>query len=398
MKPFGISYWGDVNPFTGYGNAMQGNLMALRTLGFTEEHIRVLGGVGTDIRDAYNDPLLKPYLGYNDDRVEAEVHIVHMNLLRAGSYHSKVSAKGNVLVTAWETDRLPTKTKADTAYGKWDVQDALPIWDQIWVPSEDQRQLILDLVPDAVVYAIPHALTLPPADGKRVEGTTTFYYIGSWDERKGVQDLVRAYFSTGWTVNDPVELLIHTPPWPGNSAADHTRRVHDDIKVLRKQIGDEVPRFRVSTTKRPLWEISKMHQQSDVFVTASRAEGFCIPIIDAFAAGNMAIASDALLERFRDFDEVTFPVECDKRPVAALPQYLGYELDHQWHEPRLADLVEAFKDAHEVQLCNKRPYPVVTETAVLSLEECARSRFSAQAVGRCMEEPLERLAAKIELS
>jgi glycosyltransferase involved in cell wall biosynthesis len=353
---YSIRYWADLNLTSGYHTAARGMLRALAACGFGPDRVRVVGTSVEDMAQAYADKDLAPYLDAARERPADIVNIVHANILDAGRFHTTLDRRYNILVTAWEVDALPTRTQAKTAYGERSAVEALKLFDQIWVPKRETVELMVDAGVEAEkVQLLPHPLLRVPAApaNKASNDRFRFYYIGSWDERKDVATLLQAYFLTGWSVLDPVELLIHTPPAPGVAGHRHTERVTEAFGLLQKQAGsDRLPNVGLLTTRRSRRWVEDFHAMGHCFVTASRGEGFCLPAAEAAAAGNLLVLPQHVESPFRDYPGWR-TVASQAESVPPLSQYRGYELGHKWWRTDLESLrramIAAFEDRHLVE-------------------------------------------------
>jgi glycosyltransferase involved in cell wall biosynthesis len=110
-------------------------------------------------------------------------------------------------------------------------------------------------------------------------------YVGRMAGNKRVVDLVRALPIVRARFPHARLLLVgddKTPPYPQLVA--EARREAEALGV-----GDAV----IFTGQLPLDELVALYQTCDLFVTASRHEGFCIPVIEALACGTPVVGANA---------------------------------------------------------------------------------------------------------
>jgi glycosyltransferase involved in cell wall biosynthesis len=139
-----------------------------------------------------------------------------------------------------------------------------------------------------------------------------------------------------------------------------------------------LPPFGLLTTARSYEEMYAFHRQHNIFVTASRGEGFCLPIVEALAFGNQVIASGPWLDDLRAVikdDNSLWTVPVQSVPITPMPECRGYELDHRWWEPDVDKLIAALRVANGA--CDPR-----TASAV-------RGYYSPAAVGIALRERLK---------
>lgn len=357
--PYPIRYVGDCG-ISGRGYSMRGNLAALREVGITEEQIDVMPWPPSMSlqRDWFYDRFLR--LRDRPSFVDTpKVNIIDVRLTDVGQFWT--AGWYNVVVADWDTDRLPE-----------DVVEAINRCDEVWTASENViwtlRQSGVELPALVIPPALqPELLETPPKHVApdiapevhphvgphefKHTAPVYFYYIGDWSERTNVDGLLQAYVATGWRRDDPVELLIHSP--------GHRRR----IALL-----DGAPIARVLTTLKSYSWVCKLHQMNHVFVTATRADGFCLPAWEAAAVGNLVIVPEDALE--------TPPgaLTYETRLTAA-----GAPPGQKWWEPDLDDLTRQFRVAFDLI----RAGWLGTDWAV-----AARKQVSPGAVGERLKERL----------
>jgi glycosyltransferase involved in cell wall biosynthesis len=143
-----------------------------------------------------------------------------------------------------------------------------------------------------------------------------------------------------------------------------------------------LPPFGLLTTARSYEEMYAFHRQHNIFVTASRGEGFCIPIVEALAFGNQVIASGPWLNDLKQVvqdDSSLVVVPTTSVPITPMPECRGYELDHRWWEPDVDKLVAALRAA--TGCCDSKVAAAV------------REHYSPAAVGLVVKERLEAINA-----
>jgi len=364
--PYLIRYVGDCNA-SGHGYAMRGNIAALLTLGIPEEQIDILPwpvGTGMTHDWFYNRFLCareRPlFHGSN------HLNIINTHLPDVGRFWT--AGWYNVVVAAWETNALPKGTFA-TGHGKSEtVVASLNKCDEIWATTERVGLTLKQSGVTIPIFIIPHALQpelldtpvkevqpdfapkLHPYVGPEDLKHTTpvlFYYVGGWNDRKNVHGLLQAYFATGWTPADPVELVIHSVASGGDMEAQkaHAFITQTQFAALRDSLPSpyDAPIVRVLTDQKPYSWVCKLHQINHVFITATRGEGFCLPAWEAAAAGNMVVLPQDAVPPIT----CSYNVPTELRPITAMPEVQGYELGQHWWESRVEDMTKAFRQAFD---------------------------------------------------
>lgn len=172
---------------------------------------------------------------------------------------------------------------------------------ETWVPTEWHRKLYMqsgcvnvralpEVVDDTVF--VPKTIRPDALPGTR----TTFLSVFQWQQRKGPDVLLRAYWDA-FNKYDRVVLRIRSkvPGWAGlpfdnakGGVAFYARRfrnTHPDELAPVEVIDDG----RSETTRE---DMASLYRQADAFVLPSRGEGWCLPCAEAMASNTLLIASD----------------------------------------------------------------------------------------------------------
>lgn len=399
--PYLIRVVGDCNT-SGHGYAMRGLISAMEAVGIEPEQIDILPWPIYE-GELVNDWFYRQYMcarkrplfrGSN----HVNLMVVHPPELArfwtAGWY--------NIAAVTWETDRLPKATFKTPEGANRTIVETLNRCEEVWVPSESVKRVFVRDGVEKPVFVIPHALprelldrpikTKPPVvapelhpyvgpERHRDKSPVCFYYVGSWDDRKNVTGLLRAYFETGWSPADPVELVLHTVPSNRTRGAKeaHAFLSQSCFEELRQALPDpySAPIVHLLTEPKPYSWICDLHERNHVFITATRGEGFCLPVWEALAIGNMVIATQGAVD-----GTYTYPVPSEIRPITPMPNVVGYELGQKWYEPKPEELVSAFK--HAFDRVQAGDVPIWHDIA-----QRVRDQVSPAGVGKLVGERLE---------
>ena len=153
--------------------------------------------------------------------------------------------------------------------------------DAVICVSEKLKNAVQRLCPDKRVDVIPNVISkemTPISKTKR--DFTRFVYVGKIDDVKQVDILVRA-FSQVCTMDEHCRLVI-----VGNGHRQRSvKRLVRDLNIQdRVTFYGNVPRKRVG----------EILNGCDFFVTATRLETFCVPIIEAWYCGLPVIIPDSI--------------------------------------------------------------------------------------------------------
>jgi hypothetical protein len=388
-----IRYFCDPNE-TGYGCAARGYLQALQAVGLGPDRVRAVPAI-TTVTEAFDDddPAAPFFFGEGFPAGEDRINIVHLNPGMLRQYWTPLESRYNIALCAWETDALP-KVEVE---GKTVVDD-MNRFDEVWAPTAFVKKVFEDSGVTVPIFVLPHPVReeiLAIGFKKDRAKNIGFYTIGSWNARKNVECLLRAYWSTGWMITSPVRLTLHlTPPARDPRSVEvHSYLVRDGVNQIRDAVPDphDLPQFTLSTVPKHFqWMINKLHRPNHIFVTASRGEGACLPAIEAAAMGNVVIGGGgpALDDLFEVAHPLCAKLESRQVPITPMPECKGYELDQNWWEVGSRDLGEVMQC---VASDLKEHGPPSAESV-----ERVRHHYSPGRIGKLMLERLEHAAGVVE--
>lgn len=165
--------------------------------------------------------------------------------------------------------------------------------DEIWADSrENFEELLRQGDYEARTLIVPLAVT-PLVRARLAEkptNTIEMLYVGRFFESKGVRDVVRAAALLRDRSDIPFRIRLL-----GNlnfSDPDYVASVRDEIQRLNVQ---EHVDFVGSVTQ---YELAEAYGRAHIYVTGSRHEGFCVPVIEALAAGCLPVSYNISNLRF----------------------------------------------------------------------------------------------------
>jgi hypothetical protein len=424
---------------SGYGNAARGYIQALRTLGIDGTTCRVVPvmaptsapapmdvspeshddnfqrvfnqatgghdpGVGSamstvfESEDPFNPYIMGAWPG--DDLI----NIVHLNPGMAHTYYTPIGNRYNILVTAWETDRLTRRSYKLGDQKRTMVQD-INDFDEVWVPTTSLKAIFETCGVTKPIFVIPHAireevLAIPPKKtgipiGKDVP--VGFYAIGPWNARKNHLDLIRAYYATKWTISDRVRLQLFTLPVvrDAQSVEAHEWIANDAIRNLKEASpGDKLDLPALSLMAAPrryMQHIKQAHVANHVFITASRGEGFCLPALDAAALGNHVVGGFPALEDLAEHAPGLVTILDSRQvPITPMPEVAGYEFDHEWWESPIKALTAEFRGLK--QWVQEEPLDMDEDV------QAVRDHYCPVTIGKLIQARLEHAVDVIESS
>lgn len=362
----------DISPGTGSNNATRGLVQALETLGYTIDTLHLVGAVNISFDYLHDEPdWLSKYLYAPWPETES-INLVHLNPGLVGDFWTK--GRLNIAYCAWETDSLP-KAEYDINGERRTVVGDLNKFDQIWVPVSFLVDVFKRSGVTKPIHVVRHALQrelldrpvqpLPPVP------PTVFYTIGSWNARKNLDGLLRAYLTSGWNISSPVKLTVHAVPSSRDlrSIEAHQIVAHEAVKNLVSALAGGAPPFGMLTTPRSYREVLELHERGHVFVTMSHGEGFGLPLVEALALGRRAIGGGPWLDEI-SVSSLT-KLAAVKTPITPMPECRGYELDQSWWAIDPKDMVTAMQSTD-----------VIGPEELKWTAEKVREAYSPEAVGR----------------
>lgn len=157
--------------------------------------------------------------------------------------------------------------------------------DEVWADSrENLEELARQHVIGDHIHVVPLAV-IPPAVAKLEDKPTDLIellYVGRFAVSKGIIDLVKAAAQLKSLTDTPFRLRL-----VGNmrlSDQDYVSSIQREIK----KAGLEDVVEMVGTASNDM--LAEAFKTSHIYVTASRHEGFCVPVIEALASGCIPVS------------------------------------------------------------------------------------------------------------
>jgi len=231
--------------------------------------------------------------------------------------------------------------------------------DRIWVPSSfltntfaaagiPKNKLKVVPIPIDTHFYDPYVVEPLQIDGFR-KPAFTFLSIFKFEERKGVEFLLRAYWEE-FSSDDDVSLVILTylfdvPNDMKRNEGEIVSRFYAQANefggdILQRWEDGKLPHIQIITEELKMEDMPKLYKTADAFVLPTRGEGFGMPIQEAMAMELCAIAtnwsgpSDFLLPEF------SFPIG-----VELMEDALSFQ--GQWARPSVSQLRSAMRTVFE---------------------------------------------------
>ncbi len=164
--------------------------------------------------------------------------------------------------------------------------------DQVWVPTQWGRQILMNhglaadlirVVPEGIDPLCFHPKVAPHPQICALDGFR-FLTVGKWEARKGMVELLRA-FDDAFTTTDRVFLIVHSAV---KVQALQSVNVHDEIGKLGLQHPEKI--VIIETPLTTPHDMARLYTACDAYVSAAKAEGWGLPLLEAMACGLPVIA------------------------------------------------------------------------------------------------------------
>jgi len=259
--------------------------------------------------------------------------------------------------TVWETDRLPAGWPA-----------LINQLDAVIVPTELNREVFYRSGVKVPILVVPH---LPRQFDQSASATARgnlrkrlrelgdrriFYTISTWQERKGIAFLIKA-FTEAFTQQEPVALVIKTTRFDLEQVRhDHGYEGHrirtwvQLAAILGRTIlrlGRQPPPIYLLTAELLDDELQALHEMGDCYVSLSRAEGWGLGAFEAAWLGKPVVVTGwggptAFLtpETAYFVDYSLVPIHLAVHSAVAKASYTS---DQSWAEPDIGSAVSALR-------------------------------------------------------
>jgi glycosyltransferase involved in cell wall biosynthesis len=212
--------------------------------------------------------------------------------LVAGSPPSPADAVG--VAQQWPPSFEPPSGGPFVLYQPWEFGAAPRAWveairetvDEVWTPSAASRAAFVEAgVAPELVHVVPNGVDLSrfrpegPARLLPRSAGTVFLFVGGTIHRKGVDLLLDAY-GQAFEPGDDVLLVVKS----FGGAGVYRGMVAEDAVSSFAARGD-TPAVVLLRDDVPYDEMPALYRAADVLVQPYRAEGFCLPALEALACG-----------------------------------------------------------------------------------------------------------------
>jgi len=214
--------------------------------------------------------------------------------------------------------------------------------DEVWVPSEFNRQGFLRSGLQRPVHVIPLGVDVnyfhPGVQAHpNPMGEMVFLSIFEWGERKEPWLLLKA-FNEVFSAKEPVRLLCKIMNRDGDI------RLKEEIRRLRlRPSGGKIS--YLFNLEFPHYQLGSLYRSADCYVSISRGEGWNMPLMEAMACGLPTIATDWGAHTEFLHEGIGYPLRVRRTvpAVAKCPYYAGYS----WADPDPEHLRHLLRQVYE---------------------------------------------------
>ena len=220
-------------------------------------------------------------------------------LARSAPRSGQLPLAGPTITHCWPPDFAPGSEGPTIAILPWEVGAPPRAWvhaarerlDRVWVPSAYVRDgYVASGMPPGIVDVVPNGVELerftPDGPARELHAgapgrarSVTFLFVGGTIWRKGI-DVLLAAWARAFGPDDDVRLVIKDF---GVEGAYKGQTAGDDVRALAAR--DDVAPVTYLTDELAPAELPALYRAADVVVLPYRAEGFCLPALEAMACG-----------------------------------------------------------------------------------------------------------------
>ncbi len=239
--------------------------------------------------------------------------------------------------------------------------------DRVWVPTSWGKTILeqngiaankIDIVPEGVDTTI-FKPGLAPYPQITTSDAWRFLAVGKWENRKGIVELLHA-FDRAFDESDNVQLIAH---FVSNVMALSHVNVEDEINKLglknRRKI--VVVRDTLATDA----DMARLYNSCDAFVSASKAEGWGLPLVEAMACGLPVIAPFYSAPTEYLTKENSYPLSVTEFEDISCPVFFPDKGQHgQWAKINIDELARLMRHVYE----NRDEAKLIGKRALLDIQ------------------------------
>jgi glycosyltransferase involved in cell wall biosynthesis len=235
-------------------------------------------------------------LAHVNDGLGAALAVRGYELVRRDPRSGQLPLACPTITHSWPPDFAPGSEGPTIAILPWEVGAPPRAWvhsvrdrvDRVWVPSAFVRDgYVAGGMPPGIVDVVPNGVDLERftpdgrvrASDEGGQAACTFLFVGGTIWRKGI-DVLLAAWARAFGPDDDVRLVVKDF---GVESSYKGQTSGDDVRALAARADVAPVTYLVEDL--PPTELPALYRAADVVVLPYRAEGFCLPALEAMACG-----------------------------------------------------------------------------------------------------------------
>lgn len=271
-----------------------------------------------------------------------DIYIQHVN---PGLISNPIKGALNIGITTHETNKISKEWAKN-----------LNQLDLIIVPCFDNKLAFETSSVTKPIHVVSHCFDTTIYDNEYEtielkgfdENKLNFYSIFNMSYKKGLDILVPAFCFAFQDCPDEVSLTLRIS-FPGGYTPEGHNGLANNIRTLKNATGlEKTPDILYLPHHLTEEEMYGLHQKCDVFVIASRGEGWCIPAFDAMAFGKTPIAASwGGMDTYLNI-HTGYPVDYFMTPPMFMNNPKSYPPFSEWGQPRMKSLIRQFRKVKDI--------------------------------------------------
>lgn len=285
-----------------------------------------------------NDYLI---LGKNNSNLFLKNGLLNINKIVNGSLET-------LPCVVWETDRPPENWIKGYKEKKVTKLLCACNWNNQVFKAHSGKQTIT--IPYSMKKNDSYESSLYDKLKKTTSGKYTFCSVGQWGDRKGFDLLLRSFYAEFY--NDEVFLVLKTYQNKAFINASEKNNLNNKIENIKRNINHYgkkiVPKCKIIllTSLMSKEKINSIYKASDCYVTATRGEGFGLPIAEFINVAKKLVIAPSKGGHIDFIHKENYFVSSSYEPVKGLNS-LYSEVDMNYIEPSLRDLRIKMRKAYK---------------------------------------------------
>ena len=199
------------------------------------------------------------------------------------------------------------------------------------------------------------------------DGAFKFLAICQYSKKKGVDPLLKAYFSE-FTPEDNALLIFKTYFGPNDGPAER-EKMRGIIQVIQKALRlKSYPRVQLIHEVLSFEDVERLYATADCYCLPSRGEGWGVPHFDAMGHGLPIIATQGTGPEefiYAPGQNAGWLVRSHSSPCVDMPHPhdFMYTAKDNWMEPEVGHLMKCMREAYDLKKHNPSRWDIMSQDA-----------------------------------